>query len=238
MSCRRPSNASSRVSGPRGPVSGVLGSISTMGRRRRAAAIATPSRVGAFSRTRSRSSSAWKAARPTAAGRPGALGAPAAGPPGFADSSFMSSSVDGSAGASAFPCLCVRRFGEPFDRAESPVPLRGEVSHGPGGLVETVGFYLVEDLPALLAPADQPGLFEHGQMFGDRLAREGHVAGQPAGADVTVADEEVEDPATRWVGDGRPQLVIGLRRHPDWRFASNVARRSRYSAHPAWCSPA
>src|ERR1022692_780612 len=229
MSCRRPSNASSRVSGPRGPVSARLASTSTMGRRRRAAAIASPSRVCAFSRTRSRSSSAWKVARPTAAGRPGALVAPAAGPPGFADSSFMT-----------VPLLvfCVRRFGEPFDRAESPVPLRGEVSHGPGGLVETVGFYLVEDLPALLAPTDQPGLFEHGQMFGDRLAREGHVAGQPAGADVTVADEEVEDPATRWVGDGRPQLVIGLRRHPDWHFASMWARRSRNSAQPPRCSPA
>ena len=56
--------------------------------------------------------------------------------------------------AFAFLCLRVRRFGEPFDRAESPVPLRGEVSHGPGGLVETVGFHLVENLPALLASAD------------------------------------------------------------------------------------
>src|ERR1019366_2863423 len=236
MSCRRPSNASSRVSGPWGPVSARLASTSTMGRRRRAAAIAPPSRVCAFSRTRRLSSSAWKAARPAAAGRPGALVAAAAGPPGVADSSFMTVPL-------LVFCVrrfvfCVRRFGEPFDRAESPVPLRGEVSHGPGGLVETVGLDLVEDLPALLAPADQPGLFEHDQMFGDRLAREGHVAGQPAGADVTVADEEVEDPATRWVGDGRPQLVIGLRHHPDWRFASNVARRSRYSAQPPRCSPA
>ena len=48
----------------------------------------------------------------------------------------------------------MRRFGEPLDRGESPVPLPGEVSHGPGGLVKTVGFYLVENLPALFAPAD------------------------------------------------------------------------------------
>src|ERR1019366_4146819 len=196
MSCRRPSNASSRVSGPWGPVSARLASTSTMGRRRRAAAIASPSRVCAFSRTRRLSSSAWKAARPAGAGGPRALGGapgrragggpgvwggPPAGPPGFADSSFMTVPL-------LVFCVrrfvfCVRRFGEPFDRAESPVPLRGEVSHGPGGLVETVGLDLVEDLPALLAPADQPGLFEHDQMFGDRLAREGHVAGQPAGAD-------------------------------------------------------
>src|ERR1039458_8478284 len=143
----------------------------------------------------------------------------------------------GIVGAFAFPCLCVCRFGEPFDRAEAPVPVRGEVSHSPGGLVETSCLYLVEALPALLAPADQPGLFEHGQMLGDRLAGEGHVAGQPAGADVTVADQEIEDPATRRVSDGRPQLVIGLRLHLDG-FASTLARRSRYSAHPAWCSPA
>ena len=73
-----------------------------------------------------------------------------------------------------------------------------------GGLVKTVGLHLVEDLPALLAPADQPGLFEHDQMLGDRLAGEGHPPGQPAGADLAVADEKVEDPAARWVGDGRP----------------------------------
>ena len=130
------------------------------------------------------------------------------------------------------------RFGEPFDRAESPVPLRGEVSHGPGGLVKTVGLYLVENLPALFAPADQPGPFEHDQMFGDGLAGEGHPSSQPAGADVTVADEEVEDPATRRVGDGRPQLIIGLRRHRDQRSASTPARRSRYSAQPSRCSSA
>ena len=45
------------------------------------------------------------------------------------------------------------------------------------------------------APADQPGPFEYDQMLGHRLAGEGHLAGQPTGADVTVADEEVEDPA-------------------------------------------
>ena len=50
---------------PGGPVSGRPGSTSVMGSRRRAAAIASPSRVCAFSRTRSWSSSAWKAARPT-----------------------------------------------------------------------------------------------------------------------------------------------------------------------------
>src|ERR1035438_5098405 len=89
MSWRRPSNASSRVSGPWGPVSAMLASASAMGRRRRAAAIASPSRVCAFSRTRSLSSSAWKAARSTAAGRPGPLVAPPAGPPRLADSSFI-----------------------------------------------------------------------------------------------------------------------------------------------------
>src|SRR5216683_2678075 len=193
MSCRRPSNASSRVSGPRGPVSGVAASTSTMGRRRRAAAIASPSRVCAFSRTRSASSSAWKVARSTAAGRPGALVASAAGPPGFADSSVM-----------MVPLLvfCVRSFGEPFDRGEPPVPLGGELRHGPGGLVETAGFHLVENFPALFAAADQPGTFEHDQMLGDGLAGKRDPSGQPARAYFTVADQEVEDPAARRVGDG------------------------------------
>src|ERR1041385_7529118 len=49
-------------------MSGVRASTSTIGRRRRAAAIASPSRVWAFSRIRSRSSSAWNAARSTIAG--------------------------------------------------------------------------------------------------------------------------------------------------------------------------
>jgi hypothetical protein len=114
----------------------------------------------------------------------------------------------------------VRSFGEPFDRGEAPVPLRGQVGHGPGGLVEAVGLYLVENLPALFMAADQPGPLEHHQVLGDGLAGERHVAGQPAGADVTVTDQEIEDLAARRVGDRRPQLVIGLRIHPGW--------------HPGW----
>ena len=47
----------------------------------------------------------------------------------------------------------MRGFGEPFDRGQAPVPLRSELSHSPGGLVEAAGFYLVENFPALLAPA-------------------------------------------------------------------------------------
>src|SRR5580700_5376050 len=144
-----------------------------MGRRRRAAAIASLSRVCAFSRTRSLSSSAWKVARSTAAGRPGALAAPAAGPPGFAASSVL-----------MVPPLVfrVRSFSEPFDRGQPPVPLRGELRHGPDGLVETAGFHLVENLPALFPAADQPGPFEHDQMLGDGLAGERDPSGQPAGA--------------------------------------------------------
>src|SRR5215813_12585937 len=185
MSCQRPSNASSRVSGPCGPVSVRLAFISTMGRRRRAAAIASPSWVCAFSRTRSPSSSASKVARSTAAGRLGGLAVSAAGPPGCADSSVMTAPL---------LVFCVRGFGEPFDRGEPPVPLGGELGHGPGRLVEAVGFYLVENFPALLAPADQPGPFKHDQMFGHGLAGERHPPGQPARAYLTVADQEVEDP--------------------------------------------
>ena len=70
MSSRRPSNASNSVTAPRSPMSGVAPSTSTMGSRRRAAAMASPSLVCAFSRTRSASSSAWKVRRSTIAGVP------------------------------------------------------------------------------------------------------------------------------------------------------------------------
>src|SRR6266567_6281703 len=195
MSCRRPSNASSRVTGPCGPVNVRLASTSTMGSRRRAAAIASPSRVCAFSRIRSSSSSAWKTARSTTAGLPG-----------LADSFVMTVSS----------CFRVRGFCEPFDQAEAPVPLGGELGHGPGGLVEAPGFYLVENFPALLTPTDQPRPFEHDQVLGDGLAGERHPFGQPAGADLAVADQEVEDLAARRFGDSRPQLVIGLRWYLRW----------------------
>jgi hypothetical protein len=131
----------------------------------------------------------------------------------------------------------VSRLGEAFDGGQAVVPLRGEVGHGPGGLVEAVGFDQVENLSTLLAPADQPGLLEHHEMLGDRLAGEGHLAGQPAGAALTVADQQVEHPAARRVADGRPQLVIDLR-HPVWRTVGTPARRSRNSPHPSRCSSA
>src|SRR3954454_2872194 len=70
MSIRRPSNASSSVAGPLLPISRVAPSTSIMGSRRRAAAIASPSRVCAFSRTRSAASSASKTLRSTMLGVP------------------------------------------------------------------------------------------------------------------------------------------------------------------------
>src|SRR5262245_3071105 len=70
MSCRRPSNTSNSVTTPRSPMSGVAPSTSTMGSRRRAAAMASPSLVWAFSRTRNASSSAWKMLRSTISGAP------------------------------------------------------------------------------------------------------------------------------------------------------------------------
>ncbi len=113
-------------------------------------------------------------------------------------------------------CFRVCGFGEPSDHAEPPVPLGGELGHGPGGQVEAAGFYLIEHFPALLASADQPGPFEHDQMLGDGLAGERYPLGQPAGAYLAVADQEVENLAARRFGDGRPQLVIGLRWHLRW----------------------
>ena len=115
---------------------------------------------------------------------------------------------------------------------------RGQLGHGPGRLVEAVGLDLVEDFPALFTAADQPGPFEHDQMLGDGLAGERHPSGQPAGAHLAVADQQVKDVAARWLGDGRPQLIVGLRRHPARRSSCSVARRSRYSTQPSWCSPA
>src|SRR6266853_1000727 len=70
MSIRRPSNASNSVTAPRSPMSGVDPFTSTMGSRRRAAAMASPSLVWAFSRTRNASSAAWKVLRSTIVGAP------------------------------------------------------------------------------------------------------------------------------------------------------------------------
>src|SRR3954452_5587430 len=70
MSICRPSKASMRVTGPRAPISRVAPSTSIMGSRRRAAAIASPSRACAFSRTRSAASSASKTLRSTMLGVP------------------------------------------------------------------------------------------------------------------------------------------------------------------------
>ena len=55
---------------PVSPMSGVAPSTSTMGKRRRPAAMASPSLVWAFSRTRNASSSAWKVLRSTTLGVP------------------------------------------------------------------------------------------------------------------------------------------------------------------------
>src|SRR5258708_34702946 len=105
------------------------------------------------------STSVASAAAGAVLGRPGALAASPDIPVRFAVSSVMTS-------CSPFSlCFCVRGFGEPLDRCQSPVPLGGEAGHGLGGLVQAAGLQLVEDLPALLAPADQPGAFETGQAL-------------------------------------------------------------------------
>src|SRR5580700_7400271 len=139
MSCRRPSNASSSVTGPGGPVSGRLAATSTMGSRRRSAAIASPSRVCAFSRTRNAASWASKAPRSVTGG--------SAAPPALR---VPGSSLVIMGSSSGFR---LRGFGEPLDHGQAPVPLGGDLGHGPGGLVEALGLHLAENLPALLAPA-------------------------------------------------------------------------------------
>ena len=50
----------------------------------------------------------------------------------------------------------VRSFSESFDRAKLPVPLSGELSHRPGGLVEAVGLYLIQNFPARLRRLTSP----------------------------------------------------------------------------------
>jgi len=77
ISGRRPSNTSSSGTGPCSAVSGIAGSTSTMGNRRRAAAIASPSRVCAFSRTSSSSSITCHVARSATGGRAETLARPA-----------------------------------------------------------------------------------------------------------------------------------------------------------------
>jgi hypothetical protein len=108
----------------------------------------------------------------------------------------------------------VGRLGDPFDRVQAPVPLGGHVGHDPAGLFEALGLNLVQNLPTLSAPADQPGLFEYDQMFRYGLAGERHSTGQPAGADRTIADDEVEHSPAGRVAYGRPQLIVGWPRHP------------------------
>src|SRR3954451_25330002 len=67
ISIRRPSKTSSSGTGPSGPVT-VTGGMSVIGNRRRAAAIASPSRVCAFSRARISSRAARQVARSTTGG--------------------------------------------------------------------------------------------------------------------------------------------------------------------------
>ncbi len=85
---------------------------------------------------------------------------------------------------------------EAFDGLEPPIPLPGDLGHGPAGLVEAVDIHLEKDLPALLPATDEPGLLEHDQVLGDGLAGEGDLARQPTGAGLTPLDKEIEDPTT------------------------------------------
>ena len=114
---------------------------------------------------------------------------------------------------------CTTGFGvgglrEAFDGLEPPIPLPGDLGHGPAGLVEAVGMDSEKDLTTLLSAADQPRLFEHDQVLGDGLTGEGNLAGKPARARLTPLDEKVEHPTTRRVGDGRPQVIVRLGPHP------------------------
>src|SRR2546427_4218074 len=72
-SSSRPWNRSTNGTGPSTPVTSTAPSSSTIGSRRRAAAIASPSRVCAFSRTSSSSRAACQVARSTTGGLPGRL---------------------------------------------------------------------------------------------------------------------------------------------------------------------
>src|SRR5207253_6873930 len=72
-SSSRPWNRSRNGTGPSTPVTSTAPSSSTIGSRRRAAAIASPSRVCAFSRTSSSSRAACQVARSTTGGLPGRL---------------------------------------------------------------------------------------------------------------------------------------------------------------------
>src|SRR6185437_12579267 len=92
---------------------------------------------------------------------------------------------------------------------------------GLAGLVETAGLDLVQDLPALLAPADKAGALEHDQVLGDGLAGERHPPAQPAGADLAVADQEVEDLAA---GRGR-RWPTTARRRAAWSWRVSASRR-------------
>src|SRR5918996_6607223 len=71
MSSSRPWKRSRNGTGPSGPTTSTVPSSSTIGSRRRAAAMASLSRVWAFSRTSSSSRAACQVDRSTTGGRPG-----------------------------------------------------------------------------------------------------------------------------------------------------------------------
>jgi hypothetical protein len=100
----------------------------------------------------------------------------------------------------------VRGLGEPLDGVQSAIPLPDELGHGAGGLIQAVCIHLVENLPTLLAAVDQPGVLEHDQVLGDRLARDRHLVGQPAGVRFTPADDEMPVPGAVCRAVARPAV--------------------------------
>ena len=107
------------------------------------------------------------------------------------------------------------------DRAEALVPPGGESQPRPGWPGRDGRLAPGEDLPFV---GDQ---FGRSSTPGLRLpAENGTRLGQPVGAHL-AGDQQVEDPATRRVGDGRPQLVADLGR----------PSRPTFRQHAGWHRP-
>jgi hypothetical protein len=131
----------------------------------------------------------------------------------------------------------VRGFGEPFDRLEPSVPVVGELRHGLRRLVEPARVDPEEDFAAHPVARHEAGVLENGEVLDDGLAGEGDVLREGARRRLAATDEQIEDPATRQVGDRRPQLVARIDPHPAG-VASSSLRRARWMAQPSRCSSA
>ena len=89
-------------------------------------------------------------------------------------------------------------------------PTVGELVGGPGelGVVDAVAA-----LPTGGGAVDESDAVEHREVLGDGLAGDRQLLAQRRGGAGAVGQQEVEQPATGRIADGRPQVVVDGGRH-------------------------